>query len=191
MNQLWFYGQIGHKLGPYSAQELRDLAMEGKILVTDTVWKEGIEAGVLSDRVKNLYPLHFVRPLPKVVSVPNKPAEEIVSGPPPAPTPVTVAPAAIVNAEELSKPDAAPASSPPDKQRYVKEPDKKMRAMAIRGAKISGQDGFFVQFRKICTKCGHEDSARTNMRIRSGKTKVAFFCPKCRKPREVEIQGMN
>jgi hypothetical protein len=63
------------------------------------------------------------------------------------------------------------------------------RAMAGKGAIIVGQDGTNVQFRKKCTTCGHEDNCRSRIPIRPGTTKVGFYCSKCRKRREVEIQG--
>ncbi|HYT88290.1 MAG TPA: hypothetical protein VEL76_06190 [Gemmataceae bacterium] len=52
------------------------------------------------------------------------------------------------------------------------------------------QDGVTVYFLKKCSTCGFEDVCRSNMRIGHGVTRVHFFCPKCRKNREVQIQGM-
>jgi hypothetical protein len=54
----WNYAQGGDKLGPFSARQLKDLAAAGRILPTDTVWKEGIDKGVLAANVKNLLPLN-------------------------------------------------------------------------------------------------------------------------------------
>ncbi len=59
------------------------------------------------------------------------------------------------------------------------------------GAKLMGQDGLTVQFKKICTTCGHEDATRSTIKIRTGVTRIQYYCPKCRKPRAVEIQGIN
>jgi hypothetical protein len=56
MADLWFYGEDECKLGPFSARELRDLANCGLIHAADTIWKEGIEKGVLARKVKNLFP---------------------------------------------------------------------------------------------------------------------------------------
>jgi hypothetical protein len=69
------------------------------------------------------------------------------------------------------------------------KPAGRARATAGKGAIIVGQDGTTVQFRKKCTTCGHEDNCRSRMPIRQGTTKVGFYCSKCRKRREVEIQG--
>ena len=55
MADRWFYAHDEIKIGPYSGRELRDLADSGEIVVTDTIWKEGIEQGVLARKVKNLF----------------------------------------------------------------------------------------------------------------------------------------
>ncbi len=80
----------------------------------------------------------------------------------------------------------------PNHQRSTTQdaPPRKGRALAVRGAVISSQDGEFVHFRKKCDKCGYEDTSRTSMRIRNGTSRENFFCPKCRKAREVRIQGV-
>jgi hypothetical protein len=182
MNQLWFYGQTGNKLGPFSAQQLRDLALAGKILVTDTVWKDGIEKGVLRDRVKNLFPVPPGIAVPAVVA-----ASQVAADPAAALAPVT-------STEEPSAPPAPvdkPAVEQPANKAAVAQAAKKLRALVLRGARIMGQDGAFMQFVKVCTTCKHEDTARTSMRIRTGKMKFNFFCRKCRKGRDVEIQGQN
>jgi GYF domain 2 len=67
---------------------------------------------------------------------------------------------------------------------------KKGRAMAVRGAVIVSQDGTMVFFRKKCTQCGHEETGRNRLPIRNGVMRAGYFCPKCRKVRPVEIQGM-
>jgi hypothetical protein len=56
MADLWYYGEDECKLGPFSARELKDLAHCGLIHAVDTIWKEGIEKGVLARKVKNLFP---------------------------------------------------------------------------------------------------------------------------------------
>jgi hypothetical protein len=55
MADQWYYAQDDCKLGPFSAQELRALADAGRIQGMDTVWKEGVERGVMAHRVKNLF----------------------------------------------------------------------------------------------------------------------------------------
>ena len=66
---------------------------------------------------------------------------------------------------------------------------RKRRAIALKGAIITSQDGEYVQYRKKCVDCGHEDSGKSSMRIGQGVTRATFFCPKCRKLRAVELNG--
>ncbi len=194
MQTQWFYGQVGHKLGPYTDFELRALAVAGKILDTDTVWKEGVERGVLATKVKNLYPPAAPHQPGMEIEAPlNQPAaRELapIDAPPAEPTPAAlVAPASGNPAPEKQAIGLAPASSyePP----VTKKPARKKRAMAIQGARITSQDGINVQFTKICIKCGYEDPGRTTMPITQGMARITFYCPKCRKARAVEIQGLN
>jgi hypothetical protein len=55
MADRWFYSHGDSKIGPCSARQMRELASSGGVLPTDTVWKEGIEKGVLASKVKNLF----------------------------------------------------------------------------------------------------------------------------------------
>jgi hypothetical protein len=195
MVQQWFYGQEGNKLGPCTAQQLRELASAGKIVLTDTIWKEGIDLGVLATRVKNLFPLPAILPLSRDVAAPvNQPAAHESTG-------IDARPAESI--PSLSSGHAAEVAGTMEGSAPVKTPTpayqpsgekkqvKKGRAIALKGAKITGQDGTTVQFRKICTTCGHEDPSRTTLPIRTGMTRIPFYCPKCRKSREVEIQGLS
>ena len=67
---------------------------------------------------------------------------------------------------------------------------RKLRAVALKGAVILSQDGVDVQYRKKCSQCGFEDRCRSSMRIGNGLTRVHFYCPECRKGRDVQIQGI-
>ena len=51
----WYFTHEDLKSGPFSDQQLRDLADTGQILPTDTVWKNAMEQGVLASKVKNLF----------------------------------------------------------------------------------------------------------------------------------------
>ncbi len=177
MTDLWFYGQEGNKQGPFTARQLQELAAAGRIVATDTIWKQGIERGALAKNTKNLFP-----------SAPaSQPAANDIppTGAAPAPsneTPMIANDAlqgAPANNATLAGPSAPPRHQP-----------KKGRALAVRGAIIVNQDGSTVQFKKKCTQCGHEESSRSTMPIRHGMIRVSFFCPKCRKARQVEIQGI-
>jgi hypothetical protein len=194
MHQQWFYGQEGHKLGPCTAQQLRELALAGKILLSDTIWKEGIDKGVLARRVKNLFPVPDLVPLRSdaaasagqpVMLVPC-PIQEYVPARAPETSPDQEAEVASTAQGNIPHKSPPPAYQPSGE----KKPAKKGRALAIKGAKITGQDGISVQFRKMCTQCGHEDPSRMTIPIRTGMTRMVFYCRKCRKSRAVEIQGL-
>src|SRR5207253_2044007 len=83
----------------------------------------------------------------------------------------------------LSAPDTptAPPTPKPKRQGPEKKPASKKRAIGVRGVVILRQDGDTVQYRKKCSRCGHEDANRTTRPIRKGITSDHFFCPKCRK----------
>jgi hypothetical protein len=69
------------------------------------------------------------------------------------------------------------------------KPPRKATAVGVSGVQIISQDGINVLFRKKCRACGFEDRSRTSLPIRSGSTRVSFFCPKCKKLRDGEIRG--
>lgn len=52
----YFVGRGSKRAGPFSAAQLRVLAADGRLQLTDTVWTEGMEAPVLARRVNNLFP---------------------------------------------------------------------------------------------------------------------------------------
>ena len=57
MADQWYYASDQEKLGPFSSAQLRELAVIGQLSPTHTVWKEGVEKGVLAVKVKNLFPV--------------------------------------------------------------------------------------------------------------------------------------
>jgi hypothetical protein len=160
MTEQWFYGVGGERQGPVSGRQLRELAEEGRIQPADTIWKEGVAEGVPAYQVKNLFG-------PEV-------------------TPPEAAPAAPAGTETAEPEQAAP---PPAERRPQQQERKTYRAIALKGAVIVGQDGEVVYFNRKCVKCGHQETGRSRMPIRPGTTRATFFCPKCRKPRPIEIQG--
>jgi hypothetical protein len=204
MPDRWFYVHGALEIsstrnGPFSGRQLANLAASGQIVPTDTVWKEGIDKGVLARRVKNLFSLvpNFssaiilaaapatqapaVEPEPPATSVKNQPEEksaETVVAVLPAPEPI---PDDIGLLPEDPVPPVPVQPCPPPK--HVR----KGRAVAGKGALIVGQDGTDVKFKKKCVVCGHEDATRNSLKIVSGTMRAGFFCPKCRKRREVEI----
>ncbi|MBY0229569.1 MAG: DUF4339 domain-containing protein [Gemmataceae bacterium] len=66
---------------------------------------------------------------------------------------------------------------------------RRKRAAAVEGVVVLGQDDKIVRFKKFCTKCRHEDSSWATMPIMLGTMRAHFFCPRCRKNREVLLRG--
>jgi GYF domain 2 len=204
MADRWFFTHDRIKKGPYSGQELRDIADAGHILPLDTIWKEGVEKGMTARKVKNLFP----DPLPNTSAV-------SVAVPPPPQTPSTLspveekrsdeaiperAPVAAGPAPELDlDPDnvqlqpewTPPGETPPPAPALPTKPKhvRKGRAVAGAGAVLCGQDGVNVKFKKKCIVCSYEDSTWNTMKITNGTMKSTYFCPKCRKIRAVEMRG--
>ena len=147
MTHQWYYGRGADITGPVSGEELADLAAGGRLLPTDTVWRDGAEDGVPAGHVEYLFS------------------------------------AAALIGEEPS-PVAAAAPAP------VAAPAKKTgRAVAGPGAVLMGQDGSTVKFRGKCTACKREETSWKSIAIPRGTHRSSFFCPKCRKRRDVEIHG--
>ena len=143
MPSQWYSGRGSDIAGPVSGRELFDLAHGVTIILTDTIWREGNEAGMAAGKVKNLFP---------VASIEAPPLEEI-------PIPRVV--------------------------------PKKVRATAGKGAVLVGQDGKTVKYRMKCTVCNHEDPSWKTLAIPHGTRRTNFYCPKCRKKRDVEINGFH
>ena len=185
MADSWYYARDDERNGPFSSRQLRDLADAGSILATDTIWKTGVEQGVLATKVKHLFPLADVRPA-EVVSIP--PVESTRAIPP---APVESIPSDPLMSS-LIVPEQSPATEPapiPPRPPVHEPPARQRTASAGKGTIIMGQDGTQVKFKKQCTTCNTVDSSWTTMKITAGTMKSGFFCPKCRKRREVEIRG--
>jgi hypothetical protein len=197
MADQWYYGTEGSRQGPFTPRELLELATSGQLRPTDTVWKEGVPAGVPAHRVKNLFPSGAAPASAPAAAVAMEQVETAAAASTEALTPAEVEPD-TVTAETANQAPAAPPeeetpASPPRKDPLKlppKAPPKRGRATALRGAVIAGQDGESVYFRKKCIKCGHEETGRSRLPIRNGVTRSTYFCPKCRKVFPVEIQGM-
>ena len=212
MADQWFFALDKQRFGPFSAVQLKALAVLGRLQPKDVVWKNDIEQGVVADKVKHLFPAPTatLHPAPAAVAVAD---ELFLSHQPPdvfpsvlqaIPTQSAEAPVVSevssdspsLSSIEEQTPEPSPAltdaagdepQSPAADSK--KKPPAKARATAVSGAVIVSQDGAFVKYRKKCTHCGCEDSSTRGMPIRVGATRDTFFCPKCRKKREVVIQG--
>lgn len=68
---------------------------------------------------------------------------------------------------------------------------RKRRVLGVKGGVIMSQDGVVLRYRKKCLRCGYADTSLATVPIRSGVTRGTFFCPKCKKSQQVEIQGVN
>jgi hypothetical protein len=182
----WYYAHDGVRSGPFCADEMKVMAAGGGILLTDTVWKNDGPRGVPARKVEHLFAAPPAEALPE-----GAPAVgAVVLAEPPAlppevsPQPLGVA-ASIPDDPPLLPETAAPAPPPPGPQHQVR----KRRATASSGATVVGQDGTYVRFRKKCSACAHEDSSWQTLAIMVGMMKSNYFCPKCRKNREVVLRG--
>jgi hypothetical protein len=196
----WYFAWDGKTFGPFSAPQLKELAGLGRLQPTDTVWKEGT-ARVLAARVNHLFPDPKTSDIPQKAIVPAyssqlKPPRSLSSAQPGAAVKLTswLPPASdlVTSGEELDIPDGLMlrAISDDDSASPVLAPIRtNERATAVSGAVIVGQDEESVRYRKKCSKCGHTSSAITTMPIRNEVTRTSFYCPKCRKLRDVVIQG--
>jgi GYF domain 2 len=197
MSDRWYYAHDDNKIGPFSDRQLMALAVLGEILRTDTIWKEGVEKGVLATKVQYLFPAAApavsqpgVSPLAAVAQAALAESDRGQSPATTMPLEPTVAvapPAAELpdDIELLAEPKAPVAAN----RIALQRPAVKRRAVGIKGAVVVSQDGTSCKYRKKCTACGYEDTAWHTILITNGRMKCNFFCPKCRKRGEVEMQG--
>ena len=204
----------GKWLGPFSTAQLRALAAAGRLRPTDAVWKAGMAQAVLVTKVKNLFPASPPRPYPPdavsaevppatvspastVSPSPSSPSGTLAASPLPTP-PAEVPGTPGEHTPAVTVPTVPPARTsttvqPPEHKAgpNVATPSRHMmrRAVGMKGAVLLSQDGYNVHYRKKCSQCGFEDTCRSTMLINIGFTRSHFFCPKCRKSREVQIKG--
>ncbi len=104
-------------------------------------------------------------------------------------TAVAAVPAPPSAAATETKPavTSVPADTKPERR---KEPEpRKKRVISVKGATLMGQDGKHMKIRKKCLRCNRDDTSVVSIPIPSGSKRESFYCPKCRKNQEVEIQG--
>ena len=56
MADQWYVGRNGQKAGPYSTEQLKQMAGAGQLVPSDLLWKQGLEAWVPLSKVKGLLP---------------------------------------------------------------------------------------------------------------------------------------
>jgi hypothetical protein len=181
MASQWYFGRGADISGPVSDGELFALAAAGQVLPSDTVWREGFESGVAAAKVKYL----FSDPVPTEL-----PSPATVRGPVALPSPEP----ALQNPELPATPatDEPAAAESATAAAVVPRPAaRSARAIAGKGTVIIGQDGKTVKFRMKCTICGKEDSSWKSIAIPRGMARSSFFCPKCRKRQDCELQGVH
>ena len=196
MPDKWFYANDQEKLGPFSSAQLKELAIIGQLVPTDTVWKEGIEKGAFAAKVKNLFQAtQGESPPPAAAKVPSSCLPAQAEGPVPVSANESPPPSSLASAENQGP--ALQADTDEDQMFQSKKAPKEYKPTAKRlfrvvgssGAVVFGHDGAYVKYRKKCPKCGHEDSSLKTMAIRSGVNRDRYFCQKCRKLQHVEIHG--
>ncbi|MHB1422638.1 MAG: DUF4339 domain-containing protein [Gemmataceae bacterium] len=204
MNDFLHVVRDGKWFGPFSSVQLRALVTAGRLRLTDSVWKEGMAQAVLAAKVKNLFPALRPRPRSPVVASAGvtpaalSPTPTVSSSGVRAAAPQPTPPQEVAATPEKPAPAVPPAlpgaATQPSQHKaganaVMPSQPRKRRAIAMKGAVLLSQDGYKVQYRKKCSLCGFEDTSRSTMLINVGITRSHFFCPKCRKNGEVQIQG--
>jgi hypothetical protein len=194
MADKWYFAHDGMTYGPYSAGQLQEQAAAGRVRPQDTVWKEGLDKRAPASKVQHLFAAAPVAPPALVAPAgPATPVADFGDYPDdpglvpledgPVPPPASVAPATPPKAGGAKGEAGAP-------RRPTPEPRKK-RVLSTKGAVLSSQDGVMMKFRKQCVKCNHLDNSMTTMPIPNGGARMNFYCTKCKKSRQVEIQGVG
>jgi len=205
MTDQWYYTRVEPRLGPFTADQLKELAASGQIRPHDTVWKEGVVLGVPASKVKHLFegippiPPEAVNYLLPAAKLPDIMPPEII--PPEIEVPPTPHVYSDPNDMEIAdgereqwKPsaEAEPEPAKSEKPAAPKAPAPKLkRVLSVKGGSVVSQDGLVVKFRKQCLRCSYADTNVATMPIRNGITRVNFFCPKCKKSQQVEVQGLG
>jgi hypothetical protein len=203
----WYFARDGRQSGPFSAVQLLEMASGGQLQPQDLVWKEGMAQGVPAARVRKLF---SNGQLAAAAAVPGEPAPaHALATPEPPPGPASLPPTPLAlrlaSPEDLELADDADRAAllpefgaravsqplPEKKAPPPPQPARPLRVLGVKGGVLSSQDGARVKFRKKCLRCGYTDTSMTTMPIRSGVTRVNFFCPKCKKSQQVEIQGVG
>jgi Ca-activated chloride channel family protein len=110
----WFYSRQGQLAGPFTLQQLQDLARAGKLLGEDLVWQEGQPQWLPARTVAALFPAN--PPPPPPVKVPDKPPAVPIAQPAPVaqPAPISARPLPVPQPQQQVRREAVvPASAVP------------------------------------------------------------------------------
>lgn len=78
MADQWYFEWDEKSFGPFSSNQLRKLAMLGRLQPEDIVWKQDRKKGMRADRISNLFP-HLLAELPPIALVVAPIADEPAS----------------------------------------------------------------------------------------------------------------
>jgi uncharacterized RDD family membrane protein YckC len=78
MAEEWYVGSNGQQSGPFTLQQLRQMAASGQLSKTDLIWKQGLASWVACSSVKGLFPAvadfspTLLRPAPRPTAPPPR-----------------------------------------------------------------------------------------------------------------------
>jgi hypothetical protein len=203
MAREFFIGRGEKQYGPFTATELRDLGVDGKIQPTDVVWRDGSNLRTPATKVKGLLPAAVaVQPGGGVAAAEprtepdNRDSSACIETEFEIPTPQAPADLVVEPEQPTEKQPARLSDSVDSPIASVAKPrereaERPRRVISIRGGRLVSQDGKHVVFRRVCDTCGDEAQGRLTVVIRPGAMKIPYFCRKCRKGRQVEMMGVG
>ena len=83
----WYVGKKGEQSGPFTPQQLRQMASDGQLSPTDLLWKEGMKDWAPCSSFKGL----FTESSPAPSSLPRRPAPRPTAPPPRTAAPISTA----------------------------------------------------------------------------------------------------
>ena len=101
----WFFSNAGQQRGPVSAEQLKQLAGEGRLLPSDLVWKDGMGQWAEAKNIEWLFPSPT-----RITQLPPLLPPDAIAGPPPM---SAAAPAALAVPSSPQTPTHAAVFQPP------------------------------------------------------------------------------
>lgn len=71
-NRFYYESADRVKRGPFKAKQLKQLASSGKLLPTDTVWRDGLDTPFVAGKIKGLFPVATTSPETSMLTKPGK-----------------------------------------------------------------------------------------------------------------------